>query len=79
MSTILGGMPPEQHLDLGCSLRQGAFEATAQEGGLVLHFSEPEEGLIYFVLRLLHRLQQLGAAPAIDLAECAHALRSCES
>ena len=79
MSTILSRLPPEHHLDLGCSLRQGAFETTAQKGGFAVHFSEPEEGLIYFVLRLLHRLQRLGAAPAIDLADYARALRSCES
>jgi hypothetical protein len=64
-------MPPEEHLDLGCSLRQGAFELSNSS----IHFSVPEESLIYFVLRFLQRLQQLGAAPAIDLAEYARHLK----
>jgi hypothetical protein len=48
-------------------LRRGAFEAE--------HFSAPDEALIYFVLRLLHRLQQCGATPAIDLAQYARHLK----
>jgi hypothetical protein len=60
-------MPPEQRLHLGCVLRQGAFEAE--------HFSAPDEALIFFVLHLLHRLQQCGATPAIDLTQYARHLK----
>ena len=72
VSTLLRRMPSEEHLDLGCSLRQGAFEVTTP---FSVHFSAPQEALIYFVLRLLHRLQQVGAAPAIDLSQYASHLR----
>ncbi len=71
VSALLRRMPPQERLDLGCSLRQGGFEYSNS----AIHFSAPEESLIYFVLRLLQRLQQLGAAPAIDLAEYARHLK----
>ena len=71
VSALLRRMPPEERLDLGCALRQGGFEFSEA----AIHFSAPEESLIYFVLRLLQRLQQLGAAPAIDLAEYARHLK----
>ena len=70
ISNLLRRMRPEERLDLGCSLRQGAFEITNGQLG----FSQPNEALIYFVLRLLHRLQQIGAAPAIDFDAYSHAL-----
>jgi hypothetical protein len=64
VSTQLRRLKPEASLDLGCSLRQGAFEVA----GSAINFSDPKESLIYFFLRFLHRLQQLGAAPAMDLS-----------
>lgn len=70
VSALLRRMRPDERLDLGCSLRQGAFEFSDSS----IHFSQPEAALIYFVLRLLRRLQQMGAAPAIDLAEYARSL-----
>ena len=70
VTPLLARLPPPQRLDLGCSLRHGAFEASKSG----IHFSQPEEALIFFVLRLLSRLQHLGTAPAIDLAEYARAI-----
>jgi hypothetical protein len=63
----------DERLDLGCSLGDLAFEATG--AGDTLEFSEREEALIYFMLRLIIRLQQMGAAPAIDLAEYGRCLK----
>jgi hypothetical protein len=71
VSALLRKLPSEETLDLGCALRQGGFEQSNSS----IHFSAPEESLIYFVLRLLQRLQQLGAAPALDLAEYARHLK----
>jgi hypothetical protein len=67
VTALLRRLPPEQRLDLGCALRQGAFEGE--------NFSAPDEALIYFVLHLLHRLQQCGATPAIDLTQYARHLQ----
>jgi len=68
IATILEPLGAEERLDLGCSLRQGSFELCGDaESGL--RFSQPNEALIFFMLRLIHRLQQMGAAPAIDFAE----------
>jgi len=58
-------------IDLGCSLQHGAFEHAAQ-----LRISDPDESLIFFVLRLLDRLQAMGTAPATDLGEYGRCLRS---
>jgi hypothetical protein len=71
VSALLRRLSPSQRLDLGCSLRHAAFELS----GVTVNFSRPEDALIYFVLRLLHRLQQMGAAPAIDLSQYARHLR----
>lgn len=71
IATVLRRLPPDHRLDLGCSLRHAAFETISSS---TIRFSPPESSLIYFVLRLLHRLQQLGAAPAIDLSEYAKCL-----
>ena len=70
VSALLQRMAPDERLDLGCSLRHGAFEAS--DSGV--HFSQSEKALIFFVLEFLHRLQQLGTAPAIDLAEYSRCL-----
>jgi len=53
-----------QFLDLGCALRDGAFEKTR---GKKPRISESGESLIYLMLRLLDRLRALGTAPAADL------------
>jgi|SRR5579862_2614899 len=55
-------------LDLGCCLEHGAFEST--------HVSSPDESLIFFILRLLERLREMGPAPTADLMQYAKGLRS---
>lgn len=51
-----------ERLDCGCALEHGAFDTF--EGSLNLVGSEG--ALIYFLFRLLSKLQSLGSAPAID-------------
>ena len=67
-----GSVPDSlNRIDLGCSLQHGAFENAAQ-----IRISVPDESLIFFVLRLLDRLQAMGTAPATDLGEYGRCLRS---
>ncbi len=63
------------HIDLGCSLRHGAFEQLSLPKPHI-HVSTPDESLIFFMLRLLDRLRSLGTAPAADLMEYGRTLRS---
>ena len=49
-------------IDLGCSLQHGAFENAAQ-----IRISDPDESLIFFVLRLLDRLREMGTAVAMEV------------
>ncbi len=62
LRVVLESMPPSQRVDLGCSMSHFAFEYDGS-----LHISEAEETLIFFVLRLIERLNALGPAPPIDL------------
>lgn len=52
----------EMHLDCGCAVEVGAFDQFDGE----LHVMEGDGGLIYFLFRLLGKLQSLGTVPAID-------------
>lgn len=65
ITPLLVRLRPEEQLDLGCSLRHCAFEVSTP---FQVRFSKPDNALISFLLRLLYRLQQVGAAPALDLA-----------
>lgn len=64
--------PPQHHLDLGCALQDGAFEHTSG----TTKVSTPNESLIFFLLRLLDRLQTQGTAPAADLMQYGRYLES---
>ena len=71
----LQNLGPQERLDLGCSLGRWAFEiAPGGESPPLIHVSQPQEALIFFMLRLIDRLQQMGAAPAIDVAEYSRSL-----
>lgn len=53
-----------EHLDCGCALEAGAFDTFDEQLKIV-----PADGaLIYFLFRLLSKLQSLGTVPAIDWA-----------
>lgn len=53
---------PLEQLDCGCALEHGAFDIF--DGSLKI--VDPEGALIYFLFRLLSKLQSLGTVPAID-------------
>jgi len=65
LSAILARLPHAERLDLGCALLHGSFELPPR--ARKLRFSDPQQSLIFFLLRLLSRLQQMGTAPAVDL------------
>lgn len=62
----------DERLDLGCALRDGAFESVDD----TVRLSTPEESLIFLMLRLFDRLRALGTAPAADLMAYGRALSS---
>lgn len=69
-SDLILSLPEYRRLDLGCSLQHGAFETIVNSGEPVkAEVSEQKTALVFFFMRLLHRLQQLGTVPAIDLRE----------
>ena len=72
MTSMLPYFEGDKLLDLGCSLRQGTFEISTDGGSEArVRYSLPGQALIFFLLRLLSRLQQMGTAPPMDLDEYA--------
>lgn len=66
----LRSSPPDGRIDLGCALSDGGFEVVYDEHGEPqLSKSNADTSLIFFFLRLLHRLQQMATVPAIDYVE----------
>jgi len=63
LTSALGQLRTAESVDLGCVVTQGAFETIGRR----LTLSDPGESLIYFMLRLIERLRELGNAPAADL------------
>lgn len=60
----------DHRVDLGCALSDGGFEVVYDDGGEPqLTKSNAETSLIFFFLRLLHRLQLMATVPAIDYVE----------
>lgn len=61
---------PEERIDLGCSICDGAFEARyGKKGTVTLETSGEKGALIFFFLKLLTRLQEQGTVAAIDLRQ----------
>lgn len=61
----------DEILDCGCALEHGAFDTF--EGGVKV--AEADGALIYFLFRLLAKLQSLGTVPAIDWSAYAKVIR----
>ena len=54
-------------IDIGCALRNGGFDVAYQEGSApTVERSVADSSLIFFFLRLLHRLQSVGTVPGIQ-------------
>jgi hypothetical protein len=76
LEKALAAAPQEGRLDLLCSLKHGACEVTyPKEGPLTLDCSAPDAALIFFFLRLLGRLQEVGTVSAIDLSKYSQVLQ----
>jgi hypothetical protein len=67
----------ETRLDIGCALRHGAFDIDwSRADGPDLSVSEAESSLMFFLMRLFGRLQELGTVPAIDLTAYGRSLEA---
>ena len=62
----------DNRIDCGCGLSHGAFDTFAEGGEMT--FGGREAGLVFFLFRLLNKLQSLGTVPAIDWNAYAKAL-----
>ncbi len=70
----IGELAGDHALDLGCVLRAGGFERREE----TLARAPADTSLMWFLFRLLARLQALGTVPAIDWTRYASALQSTE-
>lgn len=66
---VLGAGDADHRLQLGCALKDGAFESFYGADSARLEISEDDGALLFFLLRLFHRLQLIGSPMAIDLRE----------
>ena len=63
----LGELVADEHLDVGCALVHGAFEATYPTNHPVaITVADGPRSLVQFLMRLLRQLQSSATAPAID-------------
>ena len=74
----------DERLDIVCSLSGHTLvadnpvfvEEPMPEGGLVVHCCEDSNSLVFMLLHLLKKLQDIGTAPAIDLMKYAERIPS---
>lgn len=70
LESALRQLSADERLDLGCALCDGGFEVLYDaEATPSVARSGAETSLIFFFLRLLHRLQEVATVPAIEYAE----------
>lgn len=62
----LGGLSDDEHLDLGCALKQGSWDLEDHAHPRSAKLSVPEAALITFCMHLLFRLQSMGTVGGID-------------
>ena len=62
----LSGLSEEEHLDLGCALKQGSWDLEDHTNPRSARLSVPDAALISFCMHLLYRLQKLGSVGGID-------------
>jgi len=72
--TVISQLPSENRIDIGCALQFGAFDVKYVEGNRPEIERDEKNALIFFFLRLLSRLQNLGTVPAIEIDEYAKSL-----
>ena len=64
-------LPEIRRIDLGCALNRASFENADR-----LIVSQRKDALIFFLMRLVERLDALGPAPKVDLMRYARGVRS---
>ena len=72
LASALRQLSSRDAVNLGCIVREGAFEPHGKQ----LSLSDAGESLIYFMIRLIERLRALGNAPAADLMSYGRSLKS---
>lgn len=63
-------------IDMGCCLEKGSFLIKYANETYSLETSSKDESLIYYFLKLLFKLQELGTVPALDINAYGRALDS---
>ena len=63
-------------LEMGCCLEKGSFLIKYEGESYSFETSSEDESLIYFFLKLLTKLQELGTVPALDINSYGRALDS---
>lgn len=63
-------------IDMGCCLEKGSFIIKYESDSYSFETSSADESLIYFFLKLLMKLQELGTVPALDISAYGRALDS---
>ena len=76
VSKMVKTLEAEERLDFGCALVSGAFEALPVGEEYRMYFSHPRESLLFFFVRLLERLREIGTAPSPDMMRYARGLLS---
>lgn len=58
-------------LEIGCAVRSGGFDIVYADNGDInsLEVNVGNSALVFFLMRLIHRLRNLATAPAIDFAQ----------
>lgn len=64
----------DYRIDCGCGLSHGAFDTFSGNGRF--SFGDQATGLVFFLFRLLNKLQSVGTVPAIDWNAYAKVLKS---
>ncbi|NOT20932.1 MAG: hypothetical protein HOP24_11800 [Sideroxydans sp.] len=67
----LAGKDALHRLEIGCAVRAGGFDIVYAGNGDIsrLQVNTGNSALVFFLMRLIHRLRSLATAPAIDFAQ----------
>jgi hypothetical protein len=66
---VVNASDPIERLDLGCAVKDGGFEIIPGENAnFQVKISRADQALVFFLMRLLDRLQAVGTVGAIDYA-----------
>lgn len=70
----IAGSPKQGRIDLGCTMTQGSFEVKYEGTNPYIATKPKDNALVFFFMRLLARLQELGTVPAMNVAEYLRAI-----